>query len=121
MRIMITDDSPMIHKMLKKVIEEMGHEVCFVAENGKIAVENVTEIKPDLIFMDITMPVMEGIEAFKRIKEMNVNIPVIFLSALGDERTVQMAKDMGASGFLTKPFKKEDVVAVLKAVKSENA
>jgi len=121
MRVMITDDSPMIHKLLKKMVEEAGHEVCFIAENGKEAVENVLKVNPDLIFMDITMPVMEGIEAVKKIREMNVNVPVVFLSALGDDKTINSTKSLGIAGFLTKPFRKEDLFNLLKKVEGENA
>ncbi|MCR4429611.1 MAG: response regulator [Tepidanaerobacteraceae bacterium] len=114
MRIMIADDSPMIHRLLKKFVEESGHEVCFQAENGQEVLDNIEETKPDLIFMDITMPVMEGLEAFKRLRESNVDIPVIFLSAMGDEEIVNEAKKNGAANFLTKPFKKQDILEALK-------
>lgn len=82
-KILVVDDEESIRFLYKEELEEDGF-IVEVAENGKVAIEKVPVFKPDLITLDIKMPVMDGIEALKRIREMERNIPIILCSAYGD-------------------------------------
>ena len=113
MRILIVDDSPMIHKMLKKALESHGHRVCGVGKNGKEGVELYKELKPDLVFMDVTMPILDGLGALKEIKRQNSAAKVVMLTAMGDNEIVAEAKELGCFAFLKKPFNDFKIVSVL--------
>jgi len=108
-RIMIVDDSPMIHKLLKKEIEKLGHEVCYCATNGQEAVEKYFELKPDLIFMDVTMPVLEGDAAYNKICEKDKSCKVVFLTAIGDKELLNVNDTSNVVTIIKKPFKGEDI------------
>lgn len=112
-KILIVDDSPIIHILLRKTLESRGYEVCGDAKNGKEGVEMFKLLTPDLIFMDITMPIMDGIEAAKTIKELNPLAPIIMLSAMGDDEIVSQAKEVGVDIFLKKPFDDYKIVSAL--------
>ncbi len=115
-RVLIVDDSPIIHNLLRKVLERNGYEVCGDAMNGKEAVNLYEELEPDLVFMDITMPVMEGIDAAKIIKEKNPTARVIMLSAMGDEAIMEEAKAIGVDVFLKKPFDDYKIISAISKV-----
>lgn len=82
-KILVVDDEESIRFLYKEELEEDGFLV-ELAENGKEAIEKLPVFKPDLITLDIKMPVMDGIEALKKIREMERNIPIILCSAYGD-------------------------------------
>ncbi len=82
-RILVVDDEESIRFLYKEELEEDGF-IVELAENGKEAIDKVFTFKPDLITLDIKMPVMDGIEALKRIREIERNIPIILCSAYGE-------------------------------------
>jgi two-component system, chemotaxis family, chemotaxis protein CheY len=112
-KILIVDDSPIIHTLLRKSLESNGYEVCGDAKNGKEGVEMFKQLAPDLIFMDITMPIMDGIQAAKNIKELNPLAPIIMLSAMGDEEIILQSKEIGVDVFLKKPFDDYKIVSAI--------
>ncbi len=81
-----------------------------LAESGREALDKIKCEKIDLILLDIAMPVMDGLETFKRMKESNVEIPVIFLTASGYEDDVRTAINLGAVNYLKKPFFPEELL-----------
>jgi two-component system chemotaxis response regulator CheY len=107
----------MIHALLRKALEKNGFEICGDASNGKEAVEMFTRLSPDLTFMDITMPIMDGIEASTNIKKSNPQAKIIMLSAMGDEEIITQAKSIGIDIFLKKPFKEDMVMNAISALK----
>jgi two-component system chemotaxis response regulator CheY len=115
-KIMVVDDSKIMRKILTNTLTDAGHEVLKDAPNGKEAVDalETMEVKPDLITLDITMPVMDGLEALKIIHEKYPDIKVVMVSAAGQKNKVMDALKSGARDFLQKPFEKEDVLAVIK-------
>jgi len=115
-KIMIVDDSPMIHSMLRKTLESSGYVVCGDAKNGREAVEMFDEVCPDLIFMDITMPVMDGLEAAKLIKDKDTNQKIIMLTAMGDDEIIARAKEIGINIFLKKPFNEFKIVSAITSI-----
>ncbi|TJY41158.1 response regulator [Cohnella pontilimi] len=109
-RLIIVDDAALMRMMLKQIVLDMGHEVVGEAENGEEAVQRYMSWKPDLIIMDITMPVMDGLTALKAIIEFNHRAKVIICSALGRKNVVAEAFQAGAKEFLVKPYERERVM-----------
>lgn len=110
---LLIDDSLMVHMLLRKTLEKNGFEVCGDAKDGSEGVKMFESLAPDLVFMDITMPVMDGIEATKRIKEKDSDAKIIMLTAMGDEGIVAQAKSAGVDVFLTKPFDDLKIISAL--------
>ena len=86
--ILICDDAAFMRMMIKDILTKNGYNVVGEAENGKIAVDKYTELSPDLVLLDITMPEMDGIGALKAIKEKDPNACVIMCSAMGQQAMV---------------------------------
>lgn len=109
-KLMIVDDSPAIHIIIEKAAKAHGFEVCAHARNGDEAVKQFETVKPDIITMDITMPVKDGLVASREILEKCQTVKILMLSAMGDEQIMNEAKEIGISHFMRKPFKGEDVI-----------
>ena len=101
-RILVVDDDAMNLKRTRMILEK--HYNVLLAESGREALSKIKSEKIDLILLDIAMPIMDGIETFKRMKDSSVEIPVIFLTASGYEDDVRTAISMGAVNYLKKPF-----------------
>ena len=115
--ILVCDDAAFMRMMIKDILTKNGYNVAGEAENGAKAVEKYTEVKPDLVLMDITMPEMDGIQALKKIKEFDPKAMVIMCSAMGQQAMVIEAIQAGARDFIVKPFQADRVLeAVRKAV-----
>ena len=112
-RVLLVDDSPVIHIMLRKVLEKNNYEVCGDAKNGREGVEMFKGLSPDIIFMDVTMPVMDGLDAAKAIKQANRDVRIIMLSAMGDDEIIKQAKELGITTFLKKPFDDYKIISAL--------
>ena len=115
-KVMICDDAAFLRMMIKDILTKNGYEIAAEAENGAIAVEKYPEAKPDLVLMDITMPDMDGIQALKKIKEIDANANVIMCSAMGQQAMVIEAIQSGAKDFIVKPFQAERVLEAVKKV-----
>lgn len=113
-RVMIVDDATFMRTALRQMLERNGYTVVGEAENGVEAVRKYSELKPDIVTMDITMPEMDGIEALKAIRKNDPGARVIMISALGQESHVREAVILGARSFIVKPFKEEYVVKTIK-------
>jgi len=90
-RILVVDDAGFMRASLKMMLERHGHQVVGEAENGLVAVTKYKEIRPDIVTMDITMPVCDGIKAVKMIKEFDPDAKVIMISSMGQECFVRDA------------------------------
>ena len=107
--ILIVDDSPISRKMLKSCIpKDMGYEL-HEAGNGKEGVEKYQSLKPDVTFMDLTMPVMNGYEAVEKIIELDQNALIIVVTADIQVKAITKVLDMGAYMVLKKAIKKNDI------------
>ena len=118
-RVLIVDDAIFMRNMIKDIFAGSGFEVVGEAANGLEAVEKYKDLRPDLTTMDIVMPFKSGIEATREIVKVDPRAVVIMCSALGQEALVMEAIEAGASDFIVKPFKAEDVIAVVKKVLGE--
>ncbi len=114
--ILIVDDSPISRKMLKSCIpKDMGYEM-HEAGNGKEGVEKYLSLKPEVTFMDLTMPVMDGYEATEKIIEFDQNALIIVVTADIQVKAITKVLDMGAYMVLKKAIKKDDIQnALIKA------
>jgi len=114
--ILICDDAAFMRMMIKDILTKNGYNVVGEAENGLIGVEKYTELKPDLVLMDITMPEMDGINALKKIKEKDPGASVIMCSAMGQQAMVIESIQAGAKDFIVKPFQADRVLEAVKKV-----
>jgi len=119
-RVLVVDDAIFMRNMIKDIFASGGFEVVGEASNGVEAVEKHKQLRPDLTTMDIVMPFKSGIDATREIIKQDEHAVVIMCSALGQESLVMEAIEAGASDFIVKPFRAEDVLAVVKKVLGEN-
>lgn len=115
-RILVTDDTAFMRLLLQKILTEGGYDVVGEADNGKEAVRLFERHRPDLVTMDITMPILNGVEALKRIRAVDPDARVLMVSAMGQKNMVMQALREGAQGFLIKPFEKEKVLQAVAEV-----
>ena len=122
-KVLMVDDSRTSRKLLRSILEEGGHEVIGEAVNGQEGVQQFQALKPELVTMDITMPVLDGIEALKMIKALDKDSKVIMVTAAGQKNKVMECIKAGADEFITKPFDNNEIIsAVTKVAESqENA
>ncbi len=115
-RVLIVDDASFMRMMVKEILTKNGYEVAGEAENGQKAVEKYTELSPDLVIMDITMPEVDGIEAVKLIKAQDPDAKIVMCSAMGQQAMVIEAIQAGAKDFIVKPFQADRVLEAVKKV-----
>ena len=109
--ILIVEDEPKNMTLTKDILKISGYET-IEAVDGRQGVEKAKSARPDLILMDIMMPKMDGYAACREIKAdpATKNIPVIMLTAVGYDLNKKLAKQMGADGYVTKPFSRQQLV-----------
>lgn len=112
-KVLIVDDASFMRHILKNILLNNGYEVIGEAENGKIAVSQYMELKPDIVTLDITMPEMDGIKTVKEIKRIDKNANIVMCSAMGQQIMVMESIKEGAKDFIVKPFKEERVIEAL--------
>ncbi|NUL81182.1 MAG: response regulator [Armatimonadetes bacterium] len=111
-RILVADDDPIIRMDLKQQLEALGHIVHAEAGDGEQAIAMTREFKPDIVLMDVRMPVMDGIDAAQALHKDGL-APVVLLTAFGNSETIQRAAHAGVYGYLGKPFSSRDVMPTL--------
>ena len=114
--ILVCDDAAFMRMMIKDILSKNGYNVAGEAENGLKAVEKYKEVSPDLVLMDITMPEMDGIQALREIKKVDVGAKVIMCSAMGQQAMVIESIQAGAKDFIVKPIQAERVIEAVKKV-----
>lgn len=110
--VLIVDDAEFMRMTIKQMLEGKVNVVGEAAD-GQEAVEKYKVLHPDIVLMDITMPVMSGIEALKEIKAYNPEARIIIVSAMGQEQTVREAILHGAETFIVKPFTGDRLIEVV--------
>lgn len=114
--ILIVDDSRTSRKILKGILEGEGYDVVGEATNGQEGYDRYVELKPDVVTMDITMPVLDGIEALKKIKSEYPDAKVVMVTAAGQKTKMVEAVQNGASEFVSKPFEPEQLKKIIDKV-----
>ena len=115
-KVLIVDDSRTSRKILKGILEGAGHEVIGEAVDGQDGVDKYKELSPDLVTLDITMPVLDGLESLKEIKKVDANAKVIMVTAAAQQNKMVEAIKLGAAEFVTKPFEPDGILAVVDKV-----
>lgn len=113
-RILIVDDEPRMRRFVRMNLDLEGYEVS-EAENGLVALDKARDELPDLVLLDVAMPVMDGFETLARLREVSA-VPVIMLTVKGDEDDRIRGLDLGADDYVTKPFSPRELLSRIRAV-----
>lgn len=111
--VLVVDDAAFMRMMIRDILSKEGY-VIHEAVNGRDAVEKYSEIRPDLVTMDITMPEMSGLEALRVIRAADSAARVLMVSAMGQQKMIVEALESGAMDFLVKPFQPTKVLETVK-------
>ncbi len=115
-KVLVIDDSPFVFKAVSKALENTEYEVVGNALDGQLGIDKYIETRADVITLDVTMPIMDGLETARKLVEINPNIKIVMLSAMGDETLLNEAKEIGIKHFLMKPFRPDALQAKLAEV-----
>jgi response regulator NasT len=119
MRVLVAEDETIIRLDLKDLLERSGFEVCAEARDGEEAVELARSEQPDVAIMDVKMPRLDGIEAARRILDERP-IPIVMLTAYGQDELVQRAAEAGVFGYLVKPFREQDLLPAIHTARARH-
>ena len=119
MRVLVAEDETIIRLDLCGLLERAGFEVCAEAKDGMEAVELARSAEPDVAILDVKMPRLDGIEAARRILEERP-IPIVMLTAYGQEELVSRAVDAGVFGYLVKPFREQDLAPAIHTARARH-
>lgn len=114
MKVLVVDDSPLVRKMVKKACMGSEFEVVGEAKNGEEAVQSYRKLNPDIVTLDVTMPVKDGLKAAEEILACNPKAKILLLSAMGDESLLERAQKMGITFSLQKPFTTQVLLEALR-------
>jgi two-component system chemotaxis response regulator CheY len=117
LKVLLIDDSQGTRRFLAPMLRNHGVSVVGETSDGREGLALYEKLKPDLVFLDIVMPVMSGMEVLKKIKEINPRAIVIMLTSIADRESVIASKEAGAFSYLLKPFNTEQVKHVVDEVK----
>ena len=112
LNILVVDDQKVIGDLFEFTLGYSGHAIT-VVDNAANAIDRLKDQSFDIAFLDIVMPQVDGVETFKRIKEVNPNLPIVMMSGYSVEERRTLAKDLGAIACLKKPFEMDDVKKII--------
>lgn len=109
-KVLIVDDVAFVRKTLSDILKQGGYQVVGEAADGADAINKYAELRPDVVTMDVVMPQMSGIEATRKIMQMDKDARVVIISAMGQENLIMEAINVGARDYVVKPFSAVDVL-----------
>lgn len=112
--VLVVDDIGMMRSIIRETLQGAGIQVVAEAANGREALQMYTRLHPNIVVMDITMPVMNGIEALRRIRAFDPGAKIIMCSSMSQQRYIVKSIQLGARDFIVKPFKKQRIVSAVK-------
>ena len=112
---LLVDDEPHIRKFLGLLLKQLGNPTVIEAAHGEEALALYRSEKPDLVLLDVNMPVMDGLEALKKLKELDPDCVVVMLTSLANRQTVDEAVALGAVNYIRKDTRKEEILKELQA------
>ncbi len=115
-KILIVDDAAFMRKVIRDTLEKNGFTDVHEGVNGQEAVDKYFELKPDLVLLDITMPIKDGLEALKEIRGKDTSANVVMCSAMGQEAMVVEAVQAGIKDFVVKPFKEDRLMKTVTSI-----
>ncbi len=113
LRFLICDDSILARKQMKDVLTEAGYSNFIEGKDGQMAIDLYKETRPDIVFLDIVMPVVDGIEAVKQIMAFDNEAIIIMVSSVGTQGQIRAAIEEGAKDFVQKPYNASQIAEVL--------
>lgn len=113
MKVLIVDDLSFMRSVIGDMLNASGFTVIGEAVDGLDAVNKFKSLKPDIIILDITMPVMDGLEALEEIKKIDPQSTIVMCSSMSDQDNIIRAIQLGASDFVVKPFKKSRMISAV--------
>ncbi|WP_179429984.1 ANTAR domain-containing response regulator [Spelaeicoccus albus] len=119
-RVVVAEDEAVIRLDIVEMLREVGYDVVGEADDGESAIRLAEELRPDLVVMDIKMPVLDGISAAERITKARI-APVVLLTAFSQRELVERARDAGAMAYVVKPFTANDLVPALEIALSRHS
>jgi response regulator NasT len=119
MRVLVAEDETIIRLDLRDLLERSGFEVCAEARDGEEAVALARSEQPDVAIMDVKMPKLDGIEAARRILD-DRPIPIVMLTAYGQDELVTRAVEAGVFGYLVKPFREQDLLPAIRTARARH-
>ena len=120
LRVVIADDEPITRMDIKEILTEKGYEVVGEAADGFDAVEICKTQKPDLILMDIKMPLLDGLSAARIMAEEGVDAAVVLITAYSEREFIDSAKELGVSGYLVKPIDEKSLIPSIELAVARN-
>ncbi|MCF7936175.1 MAG: response regulator [Synergistales bacterium] len=118
-KVLVVDDSPFIHKIAERELGIKGVEIVGFASNGEEGIRKAREYAPDIVFLDITMPIMNGIVTAERMLAEHPEMKIVMISTMGDEELLDRVKETGAHSFLLKPLTRAKLVEAILGVLDE--
>ncbi|MFJ2620833.1 ANTAR domain-containing response regulator [Glutamicibacter sp. NPDC087344] len=118
-RVIVAEDETLIRLDIVEILRSEGYDVVAEADNGQSALEKARELKPDLVLMDVKMPVMDGITAAEAIVKERI-APVVLLTAFSQKELVERAREAGAMAYVVKPFTPADLTPAIEIAISRN-
>lgn len=115
--VVVAEDEALIRLDIVEILKDRGFKVLAETDNGKTAVELAEEHRPDLVLMDVNMPIMDGIEAAEKINEQQL-APVVLLTAFSQKELVDRATEAGAMAYVVKPFTPNDLIPAIEVAMS---
>jgi two-component system chemotaxis response regulator CheY len=115
-KIVIVDDSKMARKFLRDIFEESGHEIVGEGSNGLEGYDLYVKYKPDIITLDVTMPLVNGVDCLKNIMKNFPDANVVMVTSVGKDKLIEETKQIGAKEVMVKPFEKEEALAVINSL-----
>ncbi len=112
-RVLVVDDVPLFRQAVREAVEKAGGDVVAEAENGRQALYAYVESSPDIVFLDIMMPKMDGIAALRFLRKYNPDARVIMCSSVRDSEMIFSAIQLGAMDFVPKPFTDERIASAM--------
>jgi len=112
-KILIADDAKFIRVILKNILQENNYDIAGEAADGRQAVEMYKELEPDIVILDITMPVMNGVEAVEKIRKYDESARIILCTAKGQKQMIKKALKKGARDYIVKPFEEERLLKTI--------
>ena len=113
-KILLVDDEPHVRKFVGLILKQVGAPKIVEASNGRDAVELYQREKPDLVLLDVNMPIQDGIQTLRELLVIDPNCIVIMLTSLATRQTVEEALQLGASNYIRKDTPKDEIVAALR-------
>lgn len=115
-KLMIVDDSNVIRNRIERSMGQVNIDVVALAEDGIQSIEMFKQYRPDIITMDLTMPNMDGLECIRQIRSMSKDVSILVISAISDRSTGLRSIQLGARGFIFKPFNDEQLINALNKI-----